>query len=194
MDQQIKQANIDFFNKTQANNEYFERRLDEDCKKMKSIIGDYTETIAQALDLTNESIPFTITKIGDNNYKFRRVLPRKLKFRSIDDINDFYNIYHPNVLLTCSGVKLPLDLPDMKISNVRFETDIDIKVIASYKEIFFVSSTLFGIGMGIAMLQERLKTKAKNREGFEFVLSLTFETLDQGLHPLATQDPMPQNI
>lgn len=181
MDHQIKQANIDYFKKVQAGNEHFERVLVEHCKKMKGIIGDYTETIAQACDPTNESIPFTVTKLGDNKYKFRRVLSRKLKFKSIHDINEFFDIYHTTVLLVCSGVKLPLDFPGMKITNIRLEHDIGIDPVSSYKDMFLVSLTLFGIIFAGVGLYDRFKKESKNREGFEFVLSWTFETLDHGV-------------
>lgn len=173
---QIKQADIDFFKKKLIEKEARQRILDEDCKKMKRIIGDYTETIAQALDLTDESIPITITKRNDTEYEFRRVLPRKLKFKSINDINDFVKITnHTTVLRVCSDGP-SVALPGTKITYVTLKHDID--EVCSYMTISLLALSVFGIACAIFCLYDRFSKSAKLREGFEVVLYGTFETLD----------------
>lgn len=166
----IKQADIDFFRRKL----YLKKILEEDCQKMQRLVGDYTDSISQALDLTNESIQLTLEKIGDNKYIFRRVVPRKLKFKSIDDIKDFLEITNYNeVLIECSGK--PVALPGTKITSLNINTyDISSEAVP-YKILSLLALSIVGIIPSAVLLYDRWIITRKNNKGFDIILEGSFE-------------------
>jgi hypothetical protein len=162
-----------------ADIEFVQNQLDQIKKyaSYKNLVSDFIPHVQAAMDLTNDSIPLNVTKITHNLYKFERLVPEKLFFKSYEDAKK----YAESSASLTMYVEQPIPLSNSTIISI----DINIVDLQDVRYVFFGkeysdftnSLLLFSIvGTPIFLLNYLFRQQVIKmvKDGFDVVISGTF--------------------
>ena len=159
MNELIKKANAEHFEKMLLN----KRKIEIKVNETKHMVQHFLPHLIAAKDLTNENIPLSVEKVGDNLYEFSREIPEKLVFKTYEDalaFIDCWKYYSSELYYFVDNLFTPL--PDTEI--VSFSIDIesltyDVQYIMPHSQRCLLSLTCIGIPFAIYEYMNELKLK-----------------------------------
>lgn len=175
----IKDAELKYFEKQLRNKMVIKQKVND----TKHIVEHYLPHLIAAKDLTNENIPLTVTKIGENLYEFSREIPQKLIFKTYEDAKAFVECWENyNDVSLYYYIDIPYTpLPDTKIMSLSMNIDNSLFIQRNSLSLFskcLLTLTCIGIPFVIYnQFDENNSMEKILNTGLNVTLTGTFNTM-----------------